>query len=172
MSALNVAVIIDFDPVGYALQPEGFDHVVQHFALAGGFREAAVERLDRVALRLFDQTGAVAALGDFDAHLAADSFGQGLGDQIALGGRAVGQHQLGRRHFFVKLRHEAGQHFIFSDFGSVDREEAAMPPILATTNEEGLDAHRSAFRCQRENVGVAQPFGVDGLAALNEGQRL
>jgi len=123
-------------------------------------------------LRLFDQAGAIAALGDFDADLAADPFAERLRHQFALGGRAVGQDQLGRRHFLVKLGHEAGQHLVLRHFVGVDGEEAAMAPVLAAANEEGLDAHCATLLRQCENVGVAKAFSIDRLAALNEGQRL
>ena len=45
-----------------------------------------------------------------------------------------------------------------------------MPPILTATNEERLNADLAGLRRQRENVGIAQPFGIDRLAALNEGE--
>src|SRR3546814_18696364 len=57
-------------------------------------------------------------------------------------------------------------------FGGVDGEEAAMAPILPAPDEEGLDAHRTAPGREREDVRIAQPFGIDRLAALDEGQRL
>ncbi len=46
-----------------------------------------------------------------------------------------------------------------------------MPPILPAADEEGLDAHRPALAGQREDVGVAEPLGMDGLAALDIGER-
>ena len=46
-----------------------------------------------------------------------------------------------------------------------------MAPILAAADEEGLDAHLPALAGEREDVGVAEPLGVDRLAALDEGQR-
>ena len=46
-----------------------------------------------------------------------------------------------------------------------------MAPILAAADEEGLDAHRPALAGEREDVGVAEPLGVDRLAALDVGQR-
>src|SRR5205085_8732707 len=51
------------------------------------------------------------------------------------------------------------------------REEAAMPPILAAADEEGLDAHRPALAGERENIGIAEPLGMDHLAALDVGER-
>ena len=46
-----------------------------------------------------------------------------------------------------------------------------MPPILAAADEEGLDAHLPGLAGQREDVGVAEPLGMDRLAALDVGQR-
>ena len=46
-----------------------------------------------------------------------------------------------------------------------------MPPILPAADEESLDRDRSALAGQREHVGIAETFGVDGLAALDVGQR-
>src|SRR3546814_11599437 len=51
------------------------------------------------------------------------------------------------------------------------REEAAMPPILPAADKETRDAQLPTLRRKRKDVGVAQPFGVDRLAALDEGQR-
>lgn len=51
------------------------------------------------------------------------------------------------------------------------REEAAVPPILPAANEEGLDTHLPRRTGQRENVGVAEPLGVNRLATLDIGQR-
>ena len=46
-----------------------------------------------------------------------------------------------------------------------------MPPILPAADEEGLDAHRPALAGEREDVGVAEPVGVDRLTALDIGER-
>ena len=46
-----------------------------------------------------------------------------------------------------------------------------MAPILPATNEEGLDAHLPSVAGKREDVGVAEPLGMNRLAALNIGQR-
>src|SRR3546814_1656957 len=62
MAALDMAVVVYLYPVGHALQAERLHHLLQHLGLGGGFSEAAVERLHGIALRLFDQAGALAAL--------------------------------------------------------------------------------------------------------------
>src|SRR5215210_1917023 len=49
-------------------------------------------------------------------------------------------------------------------------EEAAMAPIVAAADEEGLDRHHPALAGQGEYVGIPEPFRMDGLAALDEGQ--
>ena len=46
-----------------------------------------------------------------------------------------------------------------------------MPPILPAADEEARDAELSALRRESEDIGVAEPVGVDRLAALDEGQR-
>ena len=46
-----------------------------------------------------------------------------------------------------------------------------MTPVLAAADEEALDAHGAGLAGEREDVGVAQPFGMDRLAALDVGQR-
>src|SRR5690348_15861022 len=50
-------------------------------------------------------------------------------------------------------------------------EKSSMPPILPATDEEGLDRHRPSPAREREHVGVAEPFRMNGLAALDVGQR-
>ena len=46
-----------------------------------------------------------------------------------------------------------------------------MPPVLPSANEKGLDRHGPGLAREREHVGVAKPFGMDRLAALDVGQR-
>src|SRR4051812_12160730 len=51
------------------------------------------------------------------------------------------------------------------------REERAVPPILPAADEKGLDGHGPGLACEREYIGVAESFGMHGLASLDVGQR-
>ena len=46
-----------------------------------------------------------------------------------------------------------------------------MPPVLPSSNEEGLDGDCPPLACKRRNIDVAQPSRMDRLTALNIGQR-
>src|SRR3546814_7863307 len=94
MAALDMAVVVYLYPVGHALQAERLHHLLQHLGLGGGFSEAAVERLHGIALRLFDQAGALAALRHLYPDPGADAFGERLRHQFAFRRRAIGKDQL------------------------------------------------------------------------------
>src|SRR3546814_3815594 len=81
------------------------------------------------------------------------------------------EDQLRRRHAFIELHEETGHHLFLGHARDMRREEAAMPPILPAADKETRDAQLPTLRRKRKDVGVAQPFGVDRLAALDEGQR-
>src|SRR3546814_14591222 len=73
--------------------------------------------------------------------------------------------------FRSELHEETGHHLFLGHARDMRREEAAMPPILPAADKETRDAQLPTLRRKRKDVGVAQPFGVDRLAALDEGQR-
>ena len=82
---------------------------------------------------------------------------QRLGEQFRLGQLAVDQDAPRRRHLLVELDQEAGQHLRLGHVGGVRREEAAVAPILAAADEEGLDRTssrpcRRARRCRRRRA--------------------
>ena len=89
----------------------------------------------------------------------------------AVGELAVDEDPPRRRHVLVELDEKARHHLGFRNVVGVRREESAMPPILPAANEEGLDRHGPALAGEREDVGIAEPFGMDRLAALDVGQR-
>ena len=95
--------------------------------------------------------------------LAFGAFGQCLRKQVRLGEVAVKQDKPRGRYILVKLRQEAGKHFVFAQFGHMAGEERAMTPILPAANEERLDAHDAVAVRQREDVGIANALGIDRL---------
>ena len=167
-----MAVVVDLDPLRRFGQVEEVGHLAQQLGLRRRLGQPPVECLDRVALRLIEQTAAIAPLRHGELYLVSRPLAQRLGQQLTLGQVAVEQDRLGGRHFLVELHEEAGQHLLLGHIGGVRGEEAAMPPILAAADEKGLDAHHPLATCQREDVGVAHPFGIDRLRPLDEGQRL
>ena len=96
---------------------------------------------------------------------------QRLGQQVRLGQIAIDQDQARRRHVFIELRQKLSHHFGFIVAFGVRREKRAVAPVLPATNEKGLDRDLPALHRDRENVGIADPFGIDRLAALDESRR-
>ena len=109
--------------------------------------------------------------GLLDHDLALGALGQRLLEQLAVGQLAIDQDPPRRRHVLVELDEKARQNLGFRDVVGMRREEGAMAPVLPAADEEGLDRHRPALAGQREHVGIAEPFGVHRLAALDVGQR-
>ena len=168
IGALNVAVIIDF----YALRNLGEFEEFREFThipcLGAAFGQATIERFAGIATRLFDQAPPVAALRDRDVHPAPGAFAQGLAKQSTFGQIAVHQNKPRTGNLFIELGHETLQNFGLLEAFGVAGEEGAVSPVLATTNEEGLDRHLAVLVGECEDICVTQPLGVDRLAALNE----
>ena len=74
--------------------------------------KAPIQRLDRIACRLIDQPLAIPALRHLQFHLAARLLGKSLSQKFAIRQDAVQQDGPCRRHIFIKLREEAGEHLI------------------------------------------------------------
>jgi len=172
VGALDMAVVVNLDPVRHRVQFEQVDHFPHDPGLGRSFCQPPVERFFRIAAGLCQQLAAIAALRLRYAHPVKSLGAERLGQQFRIGQIAIEQHQLRRRHPLVKLHQEAGEDLLDLDAGSVRGEEAAMAPVLPAANEEGLDADGRALGRQREYVGVGQARGVDRLVALDEGQRL
>ena len=150
-----MTVVIDLDPLRRFGKLEQVSNLLQQFALRRAFGEAAIQRLDCIARCLLDKPNAIAALGANNFDLAARPFGQRFGQKRRLWQVAVEQDCFWRRYFLIELGKEAGQDLFFRQVLCVGREECAMPPILATANEEGLDAHLPGLGRQRKNISIA-----------------
>ena len=81
VGALNMAVVVNLDPLGRAVQLEQLGQFREDFDLRGRFREMTVERVHRVATRLCDKLHLIAALGLAQRHLAPGPFRQRIRDQ-------------------------------------------------------------------------------------------
>jgi len=79
LGALNVAVVVDFDPLRRLGQFQELRQLAQDFCLGAGFGHAPVERLGRVAACLFDQAAPVAPLRHRNFHLVARAFAESFG---------------------------------------------------------------------------------------------
>ena len=168
---LNMAVIINFDPARRFGQFEQVRHLLQQFTLRCALGQSPIERFCRVARRLLDQAHTVAALRHADFDLALGTFGQRLRQQICFGQLPIEENEFRRGNIFIKLREEAGEHFVLAHFRNMRGEKGTMPPILPTTDEKRLNAHHPVAMRQRKDVGVAYAFCVDRLRPLNEGER-
>ena len=167
-----MAVVINLDPFGRFGQFEQIGHLLQKLALRSALGQPPVQRLFRIAGGLRDQTHTVATLGNRNFNLALGPFRQRLCQQIGLSQFSVEQDETCGRHIFVKLREEAGEHFVFAKLRNMRRKKGAVPPILSAANEEGLNAHDAVAVGERKNIGIADALRVDRLTTLDEGQRL
>ncbi len=152
-------------------QLEQVGEFAQDLALRRRLGLVAIERLLGVAAGLLKEAALFAALRALEFDLALGAFAERLREQLRLLEIAIDQHQPRGGHLLVELREEAGQHLVLGHLGGVLREEAAVPPILAAADEEGLQAHRPALAGERPDVGIRDAFGVDRLRALDRGQR-
>ena len=166
-----MAVVIDLDPLRHFGQLEEVRDLTHDLGLGAALRQPPVQRLDRIARRLLDEALAIAALRHRYFHLAARRLAEGFGDEIGLGQHAIDQDRPRRRHLFIELREEGGQDLLFRQTLGMGREEGAVRPVLPAADEESLDRHLPRLAGHGEDIGVLQPFGVDRLAALNEGRR-
>ena len=169
---LNMAIVVDFDPPRGFGKLEQVSNLLQQFALRRAFGQLAVERFFGVARGLFYKAHAVAALRHANLNLALGAFGQRLRQQIRLRQLPVQKNAFCGRDIFIKLRKEAGEHFILAYFGNMGGEEGPMPPILPTTDKKRLNTHHTIAVRQREYVCIADTLSVNRLRPLNEGQRL
>ena len=166
-----MAVVVHLDPLRFLGQFEELGQLAQDLRLGAGLGEAAVERFGGVAAGLLHQPAAVAALGHADGDPVPARLAQRFLEQFALRQVAVDQDRARRGHFLVELRQHPGEDFRLRHFGDVAGEEGAVAPVLPAADEEGLDGDLPALGGEREHVGIAHPFGVDRLRALDEGRR-
>ena len=167
-----MAVVIDLDAVGRLGQVEQLGDLAQQLRLRGRFGQPPVERLDRVALGLIEQAAARAPLWRTQRDLAPGLLRQRLRQHRLIGQVAIDEDGARRWHLLVELHQELREHLLLRHVGDMAGEERAVAPILAATDEERLDPDDAVLRREREDIGIADPVGVDELRPLDEGQRL
>ena len=138
--ALDVRVVVDFDPLWRLFEIEGFCNFFQEPRLAGAFGELPAQRLGCVAAGLFHQTPFIAALRRAYFNLAVGFQCQCVTDQASIARRVIGQDKLRRRSFIIELNQKGGQNFGFAFAFFMARKMNARAPILAGADEE--DLHR------------------------------
>ena len=118
MRALDVAVIVDLDPVQRAAQPEGRSNAVEQLALRGALRQTSAERLAGGRGNAVDELFLVAALRHRERHPPTVQR-QRLGHEILLCQSVAEQDQGRFRPVVVELADKGGQHVL-------DRELSVM----------------------------------------------
>jgi hypothetical protein len=89
IGAHDVAVVIDFDPLGHVGKLERVGQLAEDLALRGGLGEPPVERFFGIAPRLVEQLAPSAALRLFDHDLAPGPLRKRFFEQLAVGDLAV-----------------------------------------------------------------------------------
>ncbi len=168
-----MAVVVNLDSRRRGIEFEDLRQFPQQLTLRRRFGAAALDGFLGIALRLFHQLPCRPALGVAQADLAPGLHAERQRQQFRFRQCPIEQQLARRRQLLVQLGEEALEHFGLIHAFGVAGEEAAVAPVLAAADEEDLHAHGAAIGGHGDHVGFAGgAFGVDGLAALNEGQRL
>ena len=166
---LDMAVVVHLDAFRRLFEFEKVGKLPQQLCLSGRFGKPAVERFDRIALRLLDKAAKRAALRAFQGELACGFLLQGFCDQLRLRQIAVDKDLRRDGHILVELHQEAGEDLVQFFAADILREKGAMPPILPAADEKGLDADLIRLRRKRDDVGVLDALRGPGLT-LDEGE--
>ncbi len=158
-----MGVVIDLDPLGPRIQPERLADVIEDLGLGRVLGQLAAQRLAGVGQGVADQVGLLAPARNGDLHPALRLHGEGLGQQLDLVRRDIGQDQARDRLVFIELPQEGAEDLRVA-VAAVDAGEIGPPaPVLARAEEEGLDARLTAVGEQGEDVGLLHGLGVDRL---------
>ncbi|EKE43377.1 hypothetical protein OCGS_2569 [Oceaniovalibus guishaninsula JLT2003] len=168
--ALDVAVVVNLDPLRRRVQIEGFGQSGQQTGLGRGFAHPARQAFAGVAQGTGHEILLFAPLGHKDLDAPPRLFRQRVLHQVAILD-LVGQQQHARRFAgVVELADETGHHLGRVGAAAGARIIIAVAPVLVGADEEHLHAGLPALHMQRDHVGFGHAFGVDALAALHLGQ--
>src|SRR5262249_12907976 len=151
--ALDVAVVVDLDPVERRLKPEGGGDSVEQLTLRGALGQPSAERLSRRRGDAVDQLLFVAALRHRQRDPAAAQR-QRLLHQSLLDQAMAEQQQRRLWPIVIELTDKAGQHLFDAELAVVAREVGAVAPIVATAEKEYLDAGMPSGLIGRDDIGV------------------
>ena len=82
VGTLNMAVIVNFNAFGRAIEVEFIGQAIQQFALRCAFSQAATQRLAGIGHGVLDQITLATALGHMQLNLVAIINAQGFFDQF------------------------------------------------------------------------------------------
>ena len=171
IGALDVAVVVDLDPLRRMRQPKRGDHRLQQPSLGRGIGELAAERLARIGQRVRDQFLLFAAPRRGDFHLESGLDRERIGQQFGFFDLVRQQDEFRRRFVVVELREERGQHLFRSKRFLRARKIGAVAPVLSGAKEEHLDAGISALLMDGEHVGFLHGARIDALLRLDRRER-
>ncbi len=167
----DVAVVIDLDPLGRPVEPEGLPQPLQQRRLAGALGHAPGQRLAGVARGLLDQPRLLAPQRLGDRHLAPELGGERVHQQVGVVRHVAGQDQSRRGLVAVELPDEGLEDLARLRPRPGAREVGAVAPVLMRADEEHLHAGVAALLVQCNNIRLLDGLGVDPLAGLNRRQR-
>ncbi len=168
--AHDVGIVVDLDPAGCFLQPEGLTERDQKLLLRGRVGELAAQRLPGVAQHVFDELPALSPLRrvDFDPRFRARR--KRGAHQFRILDLVRQQNQTRRRLVVVELRQERRQHLLAADGLVGFREIRAVAPVLPVAEEEHLDAELPGLLVDGEDIRLLDRLRVDALHALDRRQ--
>jgi hypothetical protein len=167
-----VGIVIDFNPAWAGVQAEGVGNAVQQLRLGAVLGQPAAQLFAGIGQRPFHDLAFFAALGRGNFDSVSGPQGQRFGQQRLAGHVFRQQDQLGRDALVIKLTdkgfHNIGQRHVAVMAGKI----RPVAPILASTEEEDLDAGMAAFAIGGEQIGFLKAGGIDALAGLDVAHRL
>ena len=172
MGPLDVAVVIDLDPLRRAGQLERLGQTLEQLGLRGRLGHLAREALAGIARGGLDELGLLPALRHRQRHLAPALLAQRLGHQVgAL--EPVRQQQRARRLVgVVELADERLERLGRLHIRPHARIEVAIAPVLARADEKHLHAGLPLVEMQGDHIGLGHRARVDALRGLHLRQRL
>ena len=172
VGALDVAVVVDLDPLRRLRQAERGGHRLQAGGSASRCRRAC-GRAPRAhwSAHARPAPSSRRACGTETSTLKPALTDSASASRCGLLDLVRQQDQSWRRLVVVELREERAQHFLRREGLLGAREIGAVAPVLPGAEEEHLDAGIAAFLVDREHVGFFHRARIDALLRLDRRQR-
>ena len=170
MRPLDVRVVVNLDPPGRGIQPEGVGQPGQKPCLGGAFGHPAGQAFARIAQGVGHQFGLLATSRHHQPHLAPGLLRKRLGQQLLILHPVAENHLPRRLPAGVELSDKGLHHLGRLHSGGDTGEIIAVAPVLVGTDEEHFHTGLSALDMQRDDIGLGHPPRVDALGLLHLGQ--
>ena len=163
MGALDMAVVINFDPFGRLRQIESISQTFKQFVLRRRLRHLSSQTFSGVSQGAFDKVRLFPALRDLQIDSAASFLSQSVGHQLLIVQSMRQQHHPRRLSGGVELS-DKRFHYFHRIFVTTDpRVKVVIAPVLVGADEKDLDASLPAVDMQRKDIRLRHTLRVDPL---------